>query len=670
MLSVIDLQVSIQGKTILNGVNLHVPDGEVHALFGPNGSGKSVMMMTIMGYPGYEVQKGRIIVEGRDITRMSIDERVRLGIGISEQRPPVIKGVKLRDVARLILPDKGPDDHTGGIASAFDVERFLDRDINDGLSGGESKQTELFLMLLTHPKLLLLDEPDSGVDPEHLRQVGRLINTSLRHRTMAGDKQGASPRAAQKAGLISTHSAEILEYVQADKAHLMMEGRIKCSGDPSLMMGHIRKQGYDYCVSCLESEQCRIREKNIEFEGLRGGRVFSEKYDGLDHFRPEGFRFPLRTEGDKDVSGSPYHLTDQEKASLVSVGINPDNKPEAGRFLLYDRNALITPPCIEGIEILPIQIALARFPEVKRDFYFKAVDREEDQYTKAVADTRTGGYFIRVREGTRIDIPVEAALFMPHEMGAMGIHNIVVLEEGARLHLVTGCTAGRHLRSGLHVAVSEHFVGKNASFINTMIHHWGPEFIVRPRSATVVERDGVYTENYYSVQPPKSIEMNPDTYLKGRNASARYMTGLICLPGTHCNTGGTVYLKGKNSAAEMSARAVNHGGTVIQKGLLVGAAEGSRAHVDCSGLMLSDRGFIEAIPGLRAVHPDARMSHEAAIGKIDAGAVNYLRSKGLNETQAVSLIVRGFLNIDSEIPELTPELERAVQRISRMAGHG
>ncbi|BBO78565.1 hypothetical protein DSCW_59820 [Desulfosarcina widdelii] len=330
---------------------------------------------------------------------------------------------------------------------------------------------------------------------------------------------------------------------------------------------------------------------------------------------------------------------------------------------------MVLPSFIEGIEIFPIQTALAQFPEVRRDYYFKAVGQKQDRYTKAVADTQTGGYFIRVRKGAGTDIPVEAGLFMPDEMGAMRVHNIVVLEEGARLHLVTGCTAGRHLRSGLHVAVSEHFVAKDASFTNTMIHRWGPEFIVRPRGATVVASNGTYAENYYSVQPPKSIETNPVTYLKGRNASARYTAGLICLPGTHCEIGSTIYLEGESSSAEIAARAVNHGGTVIQKGLLVGAAEGVRAHVDCSGLMLSDTGVIEAVPGLRAMHPEAKMSHEAAIGKIDTGAVNYLRAKGLTEMQAVSLIVRGFLNIDSEIIGLNTELERAIREMASITSH-
>ena len=257
-MSVNNLQVAIEGEEILFGVNLHIPDGEVHALFGPNGSGKSVLMMTIMGYPEYEIRGGEIIFDGRDVSRMSIDERAKLGLGISEQRPPMIKGVKLGDVADLILSmNRQHDVHTETIASSMNMERFLDRNIHDGLSGGESKQTELFLMLLARPRMIMLDEPDSGVDPEHLRMVGQLIHSFFRQKSFADGRKEAKSHPGQKAGLLSTHSADILEFVKTEKAHLMIDGRIKCSGDPGLMMDQIRGQGYAFCASCFEREPCK-----------------------------------------------------------------------------------------------------------------------------------------------------------------------------------------------------------------------------------------------------------------------------------------------------------------------------------------------------------------------------------------------------------------------------
>ncbi|MFA7140931.1 MAG: SufD family Fe-S cluster assembly protein, partial [Proteiniphilum sp.] len=162
----------------------------------------------------------------------------------------------------------------------------------------------------------------------------------------------------------------------------------------------------------------------------------------------------------------------------------------------------------------------------------------------------------------------------------------------------------------------------------------------------------------------------PYTDLKGENSSAKYLTVLVSMPDSYCDVGGTVRMSGENTSAELVARAVNYGGTVLQTGLLIGAAKGARGHVDCSGLMLSDGGVIEAVPGLRATHPDARMSHEAAIGKIDRGEVNYLQSKGLPEMQAIALIIRGFLNIGIEVEGLDAELEKMIQQISELSGHG
>ena len=241
MLAIRNLHVSVQGKEILRGINLEIPDGEVHALFGPNGSGKSVMIMTIMGYPEYNVTQGQILVDNQDISELSIDERVKLGIGVSEQRPPTIKGIKFRNLFDLLMPkNKNERIYINKMMEKFRVEKFLDRDINDGLSGGEIKKSELFLVLISKPKFLILDEPDSGVDPEHLKMIGKMINESLRNRNT---------------GLIATHSAAILDYISTGKAHVMINGKIKCSGNPGIMMQQIKKYGYEYCIRCQNAQE-------------------------------------------------------------------------------------------------------------------------------------------------------------------------------------------------------------------------------------------------------------------------------------------------------------------------------------------------------------------------------------------------------------------------------
>ena len=370
------------------------------------------------------------------------------------------------------------------------------------------------------------------------------------------------------------------------------------------------------------------------------------------------------------ITVADTNLPDEDYSRLKQVGIDMKNHPETGKFLLYDNDEYIIPPKIEGVEIIPLSEAIELEPNIKEKYWFKAVDKHQDKFTQQASRQDVPGYFIRVKRNVQLKLPLHAGLFMHTNQRSMCVHNIVVVEDGAHLHLITGCTAGCNTKKGLHIAVSEHYIGKNAKFINTMIHNWGPEFIVRPRSGTIVDDDATFVSNYYSVNPPKSIETTPVATLRGKNSSAKYMTVLASMPGTYCDIGGTVIMSGENSSAELVARAVNHGGTVVQTGLLTGAAEGTRGHVDCSGLMLNENGIIEAVPGLRSVHPDARMSHEAAIGKIDMGEVSYLQSKGLEEMQAIALIIRGFLDIGIEIEGLDKSLEEMIQQISELSGHG
>lgn len=253
MLVINDLHVEVQNSLILKGVNLEIPDNEVHSLFGPNGSGKSVLISTLMGYPEYNIIKGEIIYNNQNICQLSIDERVKLGMGISEQRPPTVKGIKLKNLVDLILPS---NEHNRKlkeqVVQKFNIENFLDREINDGLSGGEIKKSELFLLLLTKPKFLILDEPDSGVDPEQLKNIGTMINDTIQEK---GRTEIKCPSVFRNSGLIATHSAAILNYIHTDKAHVMLDGKIKCSGNPCIMMEQIKTYGYAYCVKCQQNNK-------------------------------------------------------------------------------------------------------------------------------------------------------------------------------------------------------------------------------------------------------------------------------------------------------------------------------------------------------------------------------------------------------------------------------
>jgi len=243
MLEIKHLAVAVEGKEILRDVNLTLKTGETHVLFGPNGSGKTTLLMAIMGFPKYRVTKGSIIFNGKNITRMLPDERARLGIGMSFQRPPVIRGVKTRDMVAACLKERASDEIIGQLAEEADLADFLDRDINYGFSGGEIKRSELMQLLAQRPELILLDEPESGVDLVNIALIGELINTLL--------EKDCPIRERRCMGLIITHTGHILDYVNARTGYVMCNGTIGCEGDPHEILKTIKAKGYGECISCL-----------------------------------------------------------------------------------------------------------------------------------------------------------------------------------------------------------------------------------------------------------------------------------------------------------------------------------------------------------------------------------------------------------------------------------
>jgi len=250
ILEIRDLCVAVGDKEILNHLYLNIPDGEIHALFGQNGSGKTTLMMTIMGFSGYDVTSGKILFKGQDITGLSVSERTKLGMSIAQQRPPTVFGVKLRDILGYILRDEeNPEQKIREYAKAARMEDFLDRSINDGLSGGEIKREELLQLLALQPDFSMMDEPDSGIDIEALQLIGGLIN-----KLYSPDEKHPAKR---KAGLLITHSGNILNFLNIDKGHVMHNGSIGCSGNPMIILEKINKHGYEECIECIET-RCEV----------------------------------------------------------------------------------------------------------------------------------------------------------------------------------------------------------------------------------------------------------------------------------------------------------------------------------------------------------------------------------------------------------------------------
>lgn len=258
MLHIENLSVAVKGRQILKNINLHIAPGEVHVLFGPNGTGKSTLIGTIMGFDRYEVLEGKITFKGRDITHAPSYERAKLGVGVMIQRPPTIRGLSLRQM--LTICGAQPQE-AEKMAKWMGLSDFLDRSVNEGFSGGEIKRSELLQLMAQKPELLLLDEPESGVDIENISLVGRAANYILNYEPCSGpgcnkpccNNGGctSNPLAEPKrSGLIITHVGHILKYVPASHAHILYQGTLTCAGgDPLDVLSCISKSGYETCAN-------------------------------------------------------------------------------------------------------------------------------------------------------------------------------------------------------------------------------------------------------------------------------------------------------------------------------------------------------------------------------------------------------------------------------------
>ena len=239
VLEVKDLHVTVEGKEILKGVNLKMSTGEIHAIMGPNCTGKSTLSSTIMGDPAYKITKGDILLNGKSIIDLPVDERARMGLFLAMQYPQEIPGVTNAEFVKSAINARRPKDdpiplmdfikRLDETLETLDMsEEMADRYLNEGFSGGEKKRNEIMQMMMIRPEFAILDEIDSGLDIDALKVVSRGVNQ------MRGDNFGS---------LIITHYQRLLNYIVPDYVHVMMDGQLVKTGGPDLAI-RLEKEGY------------------------------------------------------------------------------------------------------------------------------------------------------------------------------------------------------------------------------------------------------------------------------------------------------------------------------------------------------------------------------------------------------------------------------------------
>ena len=231
----------VDGETILKGVDLVVPRGEVHALMGPNGSGKSTLAKVIAGDPSYAITEGDVLVDGESVLEMEPDERARAGLYLAFQYPVEVPGVSIANFLRLALNARREEGDEVGVMEFYQKlqnavkaldwdESIIERNLHEGFSGGEKKRSEILQLLVLEPRYAILDETDSGLDVDALKTVSQGVNAAR------GENFGA---------LVITHYQRLLNYIVPDRVHVMAGGRLITSGDKQLAI-ELDEKGYDW----------------------------------------------------------------------------------------------------------------------------------------------------------------------------------------------------------------------------------------------------------------------------------------------------------------------------------------------------------------------------------------------------------------------------------------
>ena len=246
MLEIKNLHASVEGKEILNGVDLTIKDGEIHALMGTNGAGKSTLSNVIVGHPKYEVTEGTIEFNGQDLLAMNPEERAHAGIFMSFQQPVEIPGVSMTNFMRAAVNAKYQAEGLEPIKSTDFLkvmrekrqlveidQKLVSRSVNEGFSGGEKKRNEIFQMAMLNPSFCILDETDSGLDVDALRIVAEGFNRFRNEKTSA---------------MVITHYQRLLDYIRPDVVHVLIDGRIIRTGGPELAR-QIEDNGFDWIIN-------------------------------------------------------------------------------------------------------------------------------------------------------------------------------------------------------------------------------------------------------------------------------------------------------------------------------------------------------------------------------------------------------------------------------------
>jgi len=322
-----------------------------------------------------------------------------------------------------------------------------------------------------------------------------------------------------------------------------------------------------------------------------------------------------------------------------------------------------------GVIIESVEDAVKKYSYLK-DYWFKAIPISLNKLVAINAAYSRGGFFVHVKEGRRLRTPIQICFLVASSKYAQLPHNILIAEPYSEVHILTGCTALTHTVGSLHAGLTEIFVKEGARVVYTMIHSWPPRVHVRPLKGVIVEKGGEFISNYVLLRGGASVQAFPTVILRGEEATTFMRSIVIGNDNTDIDIGKAVYLQGERSSARLISKAVAMEESNINVRLkAVGKGSNVKAHLECNGIIVSDKASIRAIPELRGISRSAELHHEASIGKIAEEQLLYLMSKGFTPEEATALIVRGFLDpSEMKLPKPLEDQLRATIKMSMEKG--
>jgi uncharacterized protein len=347
---------------------------------------------------------------------------------------------------------------------------------------------------------------------------------------------------------------------------------------------------------------------------------------------------------ESDLTKLPHGILEEAQ----KAGLETDEKNRSGTFIHLNQETIASKvnELYEGkLELMDIKAALKKYSWLQ-DYMWKLVSRDKDEYTKKVAEDYSGGYFMRILPGAEIAFPLQSCLMITQRNLEQRVHNIIIAEENSKAHIITSCVQHSSVPKASHLGISEIYVKKGAMLNFTMIHQWSEDTLVRPRSGAQVDDKATFVSNYVCMRPVRDVQMYPVAYCNGEDSRVSFNSILYGHKNSQLDIGSKAVLTGKGSKAEMVSRAITREGSkMIIRGMIEGNNTDCKGHLECRGLIMDNDSFMQSIPELIATKKGVEITHEAAVGKISEKEITYLMTRKLSREQAVSLIIRGFMDV-------------------------